>query len=70
MIVDEWRGQGGFRFNDLDTWKRPILDKPGVREDDGTIGLHADVVVQGDEANISTSPIQEERRMGWRTADR
>ena len=29
-----------------------ILDQPGSREDDGGIGLHADVVVQGDEAYI------------------
>jgi hypothetical protein len=29
-----------------------ILDQPGMREDDGTIGLHADVVVQGKEGYI------------------
>jgi hypothetical protein len=29
-----------------------ILDKPGNRTDDGTIGHHADVVVQGDDAFI------------------
>ncbi|CAM4464032.1 glycosyl hydrolase [Paenibacillus typhae] len=54
MIVDEWRGQGVFRSGDLETWERNglILDQPGSREDDGTIGLHADVVVQGDEAYI------------------
>ncbi|WP_199621359.1 glycoside hydrolase family protein [Paenibacillus alkalitolerans] len=54
MIVDEWRGQGVFRSNDLEHWERNglILDKPGSREDDGMIGLHADVVVQDDEAYI------------------
>lgn len=54
MIVDEWRGQGVFRSDDLVHWERNgmILDQPGVREDDGTIGLHADVHVQGDEAYI------------------
>lgn len=54
MIIDEWRGQGVFRSTDLDHWERNglILDQPGTREDDGTIGLHADVVVQGDEAVI------------------
>ncbi|MFD1956257.1 glycosyl hydrolase [Paenibacillus thailandensis] len=54
MLVDEWRGQGVYRSDDLDRWERNgiILDKPGVREDDGTIGLHADVHVQGDEAYI------------------
>ncbi len=54
MIVDEWRGQGVFRSDDLDTWERVglILDQPGKREDDGTIGLHADVLVQGEQAFI------------------
>ncbi|MGO4542216.1 glycosyl hydrolase [Paenibacillus sp. 2TAB19] len=54
MIVDEWRGQGVFRSDDLDTWERNglILDQPGAREDDGGIGFHADVVVQGDNAYI------------------
>lgn len=54
MIVDEWRGQGVFRSDDLEKWERNglILDQPGSREDDGTIGLHADVVVQGDAAYI------------------
>ncbi|CAM3231370.1 glycosyl hydrolase [Paenibacillus lupini] len=54
MIVDEWRGQGVFRSDNLDTWERNglILDQPGTREDDGTIGLHADVVVQGAQAFI------------------
>ncbi|NMO95159.1 family 43 glycosylhydrolase [Paenibacillus lemnae] len=54
MIVDEWRGQGVFRSTDLEQWERNglILDKPGTREDDGTIGLHADVVVQDDNAYI------------------
>jgi len=54
MIVDEWRGQGVFRSNDLEHWERNglILNKPGSRTDDGTIGLHADVVVQDEEAYI------------------
>ncbi|HZG86445.1 glycosyl hydrolase [Paenibacillus sp.] len=54
MIVDEWRGQGVYRSDDLERWERNglILDTPGSREDDGTIGLHADVVVQGEEAYI------------------
>lgn len=54
MLVDEWRGQGVYRSDDLDKWERNglILDQPGSREDDGGIGLHADVVVQGDEAYI------------------
>ncbi|MGG4146688.1 glycosyl hydrolase [Paenibacillus algorifonticola] len=54
MIVDEWRGQGVYRSDDLLHWERNglILDQPGSREDDGTNGLHADVVVQGERAYI------------------
>lgn len=54
LIVDEWRGQGVYRSEDLVHWERNglILDQPGTREDDGTIGLHADVVVQGEQAYI------------------
>jgi hypothetical protein len=54
MLVDEWRGQGVFRSGDLDHWERTglILDQPGSREDDGGIGLHADVVVSGDDAYV------------------
>ncbi|MGW3106352.1 hypothetical protein [Streptomyces sp. NPDC001100] len=39
---------------DLTTWEHRglILDKPGSRPDDGTIGLHADVVVQGGTAYV------------------
>ncbi|MFG3022507.1 glycosyl hydrolase [Streptomyces sp. NPDC048254] len=50
MLIDEWRGQGVLRSADLRHWERQglILDAPGTRPDDGTIGLHADVVVQGD----------------------
>jgi hypothetical protein len=54
MIIDEWRGQGVFRSDDAEHWERTgiILDQPGSRPDDGTIGLHADVVVQGEKAYI------------------
>jgi len=54
MIVDEWRGQGVYRSDNLENWERNgmILDQGGKRQDDGTIGLHADVVVQGDQAYI------------------
>ena len=49
MIVDEWRGQRAYRSDDLETWAAQdlLLDTPGVRSDDATIGLHADVVVPG-----------------------
>ena len=66
LIVDEWRGQGVYRSDDLINWEWNglILDQPGTREDDGTIGLHADVVVQNDEAYIFyfTHP---ERKGDW-----
>jgi Glycosyl hydrolases family 43. len=54
MIIDEWRGQGVYRSDDLDNWERNgmILDMPGIRQDDAWIGHHADVVVSGDEAII------------------
>lgn len=54
MIVDEWRGQAVYRSDDLEHWEwnNQILDQPGVRIDDGVIGLHADVVVQDNEAYI------------------
>lgn len=54
LIVDEWRGQGVYRSDDLINWEWNglILDQPGTRKDDGTIGLHADVVVQDNEAYI------------------
>ncbi|WDQ30297.1 glycosyl hydrolase [Paenibacillus marchantiae] len=54
MIVDEWRGQAVYKSDDLENWEwnSLILDQPGNREDDGVIGLHADVVVQDDEAYI------------------
>lgn len=51
LIVDEWRGQGVFRSNDLTTWTSTglILDHPGTQRDDTAIGQHADVVVTGAE---------------------
>ncbi|AFC32467.1 glycosyl hydrolase family 32 [Paenibacillus mucilaginosus 3016] len=54
MMIDEWRGQGVYRSDDLENWERSglILGEGGTREDDGTMGLHADVVVQNEEAYI------------------
>lgn len=54
MIIDEWRGQGVYRSDDMEHWERNnmILDQPGTRMDDGGIGHHADVVVSGDAAYI------------------
>jgi hypothetical protein len=54
MITDPWHGLGVYRSADLETWTREgtILDRPGQRSEDGTIGHHADVLVQGDEAYV------------------
>jgi hypothetical protein len=53
MIVDEWHGLAVYTSPDLDTWQRQglILDRPGRRPGDHTIGRHADVVVGRDADN-------------------
>jgi hypothetical protein len=54
MLVDEWAGLRVLRSSDLDEWELHdrILDAPGAGADDGTIGLHADVVTAGDDAFV------------------
>lgn len=55
MVVDAWKGLAVLKSSDAQTWvrKKDILTAPGHRLDDGTIGQHADVLVQGeDEATI------------------
>ncbi|MEW9050790.1 MAG: glycosyl hydrolase [Neobacillus sp.] len=54
MVIDQWSGLGVYRSSDGVTWTRnsKILNEPGTREDDGTIGLHADVHVNGENAYI------------------
>jgi hypothetical protein len=54
MIKDPNSGLDVYKSPDLDSWKYQgkILDKPGKRNDDGTIGKHADVVVCGERAFI------------------
>jgi len=55
MLVDRWRGMGILKSADLATWtEQPegILGVPGTRPDDGDIGRHGEVVVQGPEAYI------------------
>lgn len=46
MVTDEWHGQRVHRSDDLESWEPHglILDRPGREVDDGTVGLHADVV--------------------------
>ncbi len=54
MIVDEWKGQGVYRSEDLEHWERngQILAESGSREDDRGFGFHADVVTAGERAWI------------------
>jgi hypothetical protein len=54
LIKDPNSGLDVYRSDDLDAWtyQGKILDKPGTRNSDGTIGKHADVVVCGDRAYI------------------
>lgn len=55
LIMDTWQGQAVFSSDDLLHWKpqeERLLQAPGRGLDDGTPGLHADVVVDGDRAYI------------------
>jgi hypothetical protein len=54
MIVDHWKGLGVYSSDDGEAWERKsdILNKPGLRKDDGAYGHHADVLVQNDHAYI------------------
>ncbi len=54
LIKDPDSGLDVYRSEDLDSWtyQGKILEKPGTRNSDGTIGKHADVVVCGDRAYI------------------
>jgi hypothetical protein len=55
MLVDRWQGMGVLRSPDLLHWteqEQGILGVPGKRPDDGDIGRHGEVVVQGPEAYI------------------
>ena len=55
MIVDVWDGQNVYSSTDMKEWvAQPdrILQTPGKGEDDGTNGLHADVLVNDRKAYI------------------
>jgi hypothetical protein len=54
MIIDKWAGQGVYQSTDCKKWfyNNTILDEPGTRTDDRTIGYHADVHVRDDHAYI------------------
>jgi sucrose-6-phosphate hydrolase SacC (GH32 family) len=53
MITDVWRGLAVYRSPDAEHWERQpdnLLQTPGQGADDGVIGGHADVVVDGERA--------------------
>ncbi len=55
MLVDRWQGMGVLKSPDLVNWSEQrgtILGTPGRRPDDGDIGRHGEVVVQGPEAYL------------------
>lgn len=54
LLKDPDSGLDVYKSTDLTHWtyQGKILDKPGKRVDDGSIGKHADVVVNGNEATI------------------
>lgn len=55
MLVDNWDGLAVYSSNDMENWKRQehnILREPGEGKDDGTKGLHADVVVNNGNAYV------------------
>jgi hypothetical protein len=54
MLKDPNNGLDVYRSDDLEKWtyQGKILDKPGWRNDDASVGKHADVVVCGDRAYI------------------
>ena len=54
MITDTWNGLGVYKSKDAQHWQRcsDILKEPGIREDDGTIANHADVLVHQGRAYI------------------
>jgi sucrose-6-phosphate hydrolase SacC (GH32 family) len=55
MIVDNWRGLGVYSSDDFINWNRQkdnILQEAGTGIDDGVMGGHADIIVQGEKAYI------------------
>ncbi len=56
MITDVWSGLGVYRSDDALEWKRQagdnLLESPGKGTDDGVMGGHPDVVVQGERAYL------------------
>ncbi|HEY3281987.1 MAG TPA: glycosyl hydrolase, partial [Armatimonadota bacterium] len=54
MVFDTWQGLGVRRSRNCESWtpQEVILREPGTRPEDGWLGQHADVLVQGDRAYL------------------
>jgi len=55
MIIDNWAGLGVYSSDDMNNWTRQetmLLAEGGSGEDDGTNGLHADVIVNNGRAYL------------------
>lgn len=70
LVTDFWKGLGVYRSDDGLAWDRrqDILSRPGKRADDGALGHHADVLVQGERAFIFyfTHPEEQTAEGGYR----
>lgn len=54
-VIDEWKGFGVFRSDDALNWQKQsqnLLATPGSGADDGVMGNHCDVVVNGERAYL------------------
>lgn len=55
MIVDAWKGMEVYQSDDLLKWRKQperLLEEGGTGKDDGAMGGHCDVVVNGDKAYV------------------
>lgn len=73
MITDMWKGLRVYHSKDCNNWEYQgvILETPGCREDDGAMGQHPDILVQGDSAYIFyfTHPEAESRKKEIKEGD-
>lgn len=74
MLIDEWAGLRVLRSDDLVAWEPQdrILDSSGTGVDDAGNGLHADVVVAGEDAFVFyfTHPERTSDDSTWNTSYR
>ncbi|QKS69760.1 glycosyl hydrolase [Paenalkalicoccus suaedae] len=54
MLIDKWEGLAVYQSSDCKNWSynTTILHTPGTRKEDGSLGYHADVHVNGEEAYV------------------